>query len=168
MGLTSFGRGCLLVLTTTGLFATGVCSATLEVETGTCYQAVVRPATYLTACVGLDCETLVVWKGEITFRDYFGKTFSVPVDAWGAKGTPIRVKLPEPPGMGLWRGTAKLVSSTGEKAECHGNFAVLDPHPVTPLVPRDSFRIGLNYHVTRYTTCSAIRRWRRSSESAPS
>lgn len=125
-------------------------AAVLDVETETSYHAAVRPATNLTTRIELDGNTLARWKGSVEFRDYFGKTFSVPVDAWGAKGTPIRVKLPEPPAMGLWRGTARLVSAVGEKAEVRGNFAVLDPHPVTPLAPRGSFRIGINYHVTRY------------------
>jgi len=127
-----------------------VVAAVLDVETGTSYHCAVRPATNLTARIEVDGATPVQWKGTVAFRDYFGKTFAVPVDAPGAKGKPIRVKLPEPPAMGLWRGTARLVSATGQKVEAKGNFAVLDPHPVTPLAPRDSFRIGMNYHVERY------------------
>lgn len=140
------------------LFCLGLCSAValgakaakLEVETGTCYHAAVRPATNLTARIDLDAGAVTDWTGAIEFRDYFGKTFSVPVAGRGAKGAPLRVKLPEPPGMGIWRGTAKLVSATGGKIEATCTFAVLDPHPVTPLAPRESFRIGINYHVTRY------------------
>ena len=126
-------------------------AASLEVETGTSYHCAVRPATNLTARIELDGETSAQWKGAVEFRDYFGKTFSVPVDAWGAKGAPIRVKLPEPPGMGVWRGKATLVSREGAKVECEANFGVLDPHPVTPLAPCESFRFGINYHVSRYS-----------------
>lgn len=125
-------------------------AAALEVETGTSYHCAVRPATNLTARIELDAGTSTTWKGSVVFRDYFGKAFTVPVEGWGAKGTPIRVKLPEPPGMGVWRGKATLVSREGAKAECAANFAVLDPHPVTPLAPRDSFRLGINYHIIRY------------------
>ena len=121
----------------------------LEIETGTCYHSAVRPATNLTARIDFDSATPERWRGAITFRDYFGKAFSVPVDGEGAKGRPIRVRLPEPPAMGVWRGKASLVAASGAKAECAANFAVLDPHPVTPLASPDSFRIGLNYHVTR-------------------
>ena len=125
-------------------------AASLEVETGTCYHFAVRPATNLTARIEVDGDTLVQWKGTMEFRDYFGHRFFVPVEGWGAKGTPLRVKLPEPPGMGLWRGKVWLKSATGAVAEAKATFAVADPHPVTPLAPRDSFRIGINYHVTRY------------------
>ena len=125
-------------------------ATSLEVETGTCYHFAVRPATNLTARIEVDGDTLVQWKGTMEFRDYFGHRFFVPVEGWGAKGTPLRVKLPEPPGMGLWRGKVWLKSATGAVAEAKATFAVADPHPVTPLAPRDSFRIGINYHVTRY------------------
>lgn len=133
-------------------------SAALEVETGTAYHAARRPATNLTARIDVEGAVPARWTGSIQFRDYFGRTFSVPVDAQGAKASPVRVKLPEPPAMGIWRGTAHLVSPTGAKVEAKGTFAVLDPHPVTPLAPRGSFRIGINYHVTWYWYQEAVRR----------
>ena len=146
-------RRTLLVLTAVAVSSSAVAldgAAVLEVETGTSYHCAVRPATNLTARIEVDGDGSAQWKGAIEFRDYFGMTFSVPVDAWGAKGTPIRVKVPEPPAMGLWRGTARLTSAAGKTVETKGTFAVLDPHPVTPLAPRDTFRFGINYHMIRY------------------
>ena len=125
-------------------------AATLEIETGTSYHCAVRPATNLTARIEVDGDTPVQWKGAMEFRDYFGHRFFVSVEDWGAKGKPIRVKLPEPPGMGIWRGKAWVKSTAGAIAEAKATFAVLDPHPVTPLAPRDSFRFGINYHIIRY------------------
>lgn len=125
-------------------------AAVLDVETGTSYHCAVRPATNLVARIEVDGDAPARWKGTMEFRDYFGKSFFVPVDAQGAKGSPIRVKLPEPPGMGIWRGKAWLQSTAGATVEAKSTFAVVDPHPVTPLAPRDSFRLGVNYHVIRY------------------
>ena len=131
-------------------------AAVLDVETGTSYHCAVRPATNLVARIEVAGDTPVLWKGTMEFRDYFGERFFVPVEGWGAKGKPIRVKLPEPPTMGLWRGKVWVKSTAGAIVEAKSTFAVVDPHPVTPLAPRDSFRFGINYHVIRYP--KALRR----------
>ena len=142
---------CIWFVAATLLSFAAAAKPRLEVETGTSYHSAVRPATNLVARIDFEAESPVRWRGMIVFRDYFGKSFSVPVDGEGSKRQSIRVKLPEPPSMGVWRGIATLASVSGGTAVCVANFAVLDPHPVTPLAPRDSFRFGINYHMIRYS-----------------
>lgn len=79
------------------------------------------------------------WRGAFTAADYFGRTVEIPYDVTLNPGETVRRDLPRFPTKGIWRLSDTL------------RLAVLDVHEITPLQPEDEFRLGVNYHVTRYT-----------------
>lgn len=79
------------------------------------------------------------WRGAFTATDYFGRTVEIPYDVTIDPGETVRRDLPRFPTKGIWRLSDTL------------RLAVLDVHEITPLQPENEFRLGVNYHATRYT-----------------
>lgn len=93
------------------------------------------------------------WKTRITLSDLAGHDVrffkDIVVPAGETKRIPFdRTRLQ---GMGLWRCHAEITGEDGSVAWSETRFAILDPHPVTPLLDEGKFRFGINYHYGRYS-----------------
>ena len=52
---------------------------------------------------------------------------------------------------GSWRTAGSVAYGSETNAIPEARFAKIDYHPLTPPLPRNRFRMGLNYHVMRYS-----------------
>ena len=61
-----------------------------------------------------------------------------------------RIPLPASLAKGVWRLAVDVREEKKSVCRTKRRFAVLDPHPVTPVVEDGSFRIGVHVHCARY------------------
>jgi hypothetical protein len=93
--------------------------------------------------------------GEICVSNYFGETLKLPVKARVAVGETVRLpldltKVKSNRVMGIWRARAVLAAG-GAVFTNDTSFAYLPYNPVTPRLPRGRFRLGLQYHMGRFS-----------------
>ena len=123
----------------------------LDVDTGTAYHALVggrRPVFLLSN----PSARTVAWKGKIALRDFFGRGFDVPVDVTARAGETVRL-APERDlrWKGYWSAVAEIRGGDGSAASAKTTFALIDEHPVTPVLGFGEFRIGTVCHIEGYT-----------------
>lgn len=148
---------CISVLLTaaTPLFASAralslECAAAVSVETGSTLP-VVEFGNSPTLVVSNSTARPAVWTISAKGDDGFGRSFRLPEEARHITvGGVSRMPLPASLAKGVWRLAVDV--REGSNAICHveHRFAVLDPHPVTPVVEDGSFRIGVHVHCGRY------------------
>lgn len=95
----------------------------------------------------------LAFSGRIAYADLCGHKKEFPF-ATGilAAGQSARYPLEWPlPGRGLWIVGAEVRSDDGSSAVHETRFAVIDRHEVTPALPDGKFRLGVNYHMQRYS-----------------
>jgi hypothetical protein len=125
-------------------------AAVVSVETGSTFP-VVEFGTSPTLIVSNLLTRSVDWTVSVKGDDGFGRSFRLPEAVNRiAGGGASRVALPSSLAKGVWRLVADV--REGSHAVCHvaRRLAVLDPHPVTPVVEDGSFRIGVHVHCARY------------------
>ena len=93
------------------------------------------------------------FEAELTARNYFGDEVSTPVK--GTLGPGARMDVPAGVARaarthGIWRAKC-VVKCEGGVATNETRFAILNPNPVTPRLPLGKFRMGINYHMARYS-----------------
>ena len=97
-------------------------------------------------------EKALKWTGELVLSDILGHVlrqgFDLSVGAGATVRMPLKAKLPA---KGLWNVYAELTAGDGSKAFPSTRFAVLDPHPATPHLQDGKFRMGINYHYSRFS-----------------
>ena len=92
------------------------------------------------------------WRGELTVSDFLGHTLRQPLDVSVASGATARVAIAgRLAAKGVWNVYADISAEDGSRACPSTRFAVLDPHPVTPHLADGKFRMGINYHYSRYS-----------------
>ena len=93
----------------------------------------------------------VVTKGVLHLRDFTGAGPDMPVDMSVPGGDMVRMDVPWPlPSKGIWFVTGELRGADGSTAYLETRFAVLDRHEVGPILPKPTFRMGINYHAARF------------------
>lgn len=123
----------------------------LDVETGNPLHLVQKDSALALTLRNAASERLA-WSGEAVATDFFGHSFSFGFDVAADPGETVRV----PFGLkerrkGVWCLKAKI-RSRGTEAERNVSFAVLDEHPVTPLLKKPKFRMGLVFHMPSHST----------------
>lgn len=97
-------------------------------------------------------ERKIRWRGELVVSDFLGHSLRQPVDLSVAPGDTARVAIEgRLPAKGVWNVYADISAEDGSRACPSTRFAVLDPHPVTPHLADGKFRMGINYHYSRYS-----------------
>ncbi len=82
---------------------------------------------------------------------FFGDKFDIPVAVDLAGGETRRIGLPAVTRKGVWRIAGNITAGDGSSMQAETRFAVIDRHGITPQQPKGSFRMGINYHMDRYS-----------------
>ena len=90
------------------------------------------------------------WSGGVEVTDYFGTTVAGGLDVAVDSGETAKLPIRIPGTMGIQFVKAH-VSCEGTEAVKETRFAVVPMQNPTPPQPEDEFRIGVNWHVARYT-----------------
>lgn len=93
----------------------------------------------------------VSWTVSADGDDMRGHSFRVPEEICRLEaGESRRILLPPSLAKGVWRLAVDVREEKNPVCRAKRRFAVLDPHPVTPVVEDGSFRIGVHVHCARY------------------
>ena len=105
----------------------------------------------VTAVVSNASPASVDWRVRIEGNETFGGTFAVPeFRCTLPSGAVQRIELPPAPVKGCWRVVGEATAADGSTARDERRYAVMDAHPVTPVVEDGTFRIGVHVHCGRY------------------
>ena len=93
------------------------------------------------------------WTGTIRICDFLGHAFELPFGGEVAAGANLNVDIPKSRlSKGVWLVSGEVHGEDGSVARPEmRRFAVLDEHGVAQRLPEGKFRMGVNYHVGRYT-----------------
>lgn len=92
------------------------------------------------------------WTGGLELRDGAGRSVPIAIDVNVPAGGRARVPVNASRlAKGVWRTTGTVKFGENECAAVEARFAKVDHHPATPLSPPGRFRMGLNYHMMRYS-----------------
>ena len=90
--------------------------------------------------------------GVLEMKGFWGDTFELPIDVSLDGGQIAEVPIREPAKKGVWRIGGKLTADDGSVAKVDTCFAVMDYHGRTPKQPMGTFRLGVLWHLQRFTT----------------
>jgi len=98
------------------------------------------------------CEASIRLTGKLAMKGFDGESRPLDVDLTLTGGETRRLPLPSDLRKGVWRIEGSLVAA-GDRSTCQVDtrFAVMDYHTVTPKQPKGTFRLGINYHMGRFT-----------------
>ena len=68
----------------------------------------------------------------------------------GARAEAV-IALPQVATKGVWRLKGTVAAGDGSSAPVETRFAVIDSHDITPKQPYGTFRMGVNYHMGRFS-----------------
>lgn len=89
--------------------------------------------------------------GVLKMAGFRGDPMDIPVDVALGGGETIDIPLPETLAKGVWRIQGELAADDGSVAKVDTRFAVMDYHGRTPRQPMGTFRLGVLWHIQRYT-----------------
>ena len=93
----------------------------------------------------------VAWIVSADGDDMRGHSFRVPEEMCRLEaGEARQIPLPSSLAKGVWRLAVDVREGKNPVCRAERRFAVLDPHPVTPVVDDGSFRIGVHVHCAKY------------------
>lgn len=123
----------------------------LDIETGNPMRLVrrergERPALVLRNPTGVTRH----WRGEVVAEDFFGAAATSRLDIAIAPGGAERRDFAFPQTQGIMFVRAR-VDCEGTEATHEARFAVVEAQDATPPQPEGEFRLGVNWHITRYT-----------------
>ena len=96
-------------------------------------------------------QSAISAKGALEMKGFFGDRFAVPVDVTLAANATERITLPKARKKGVWRIGGELVAGDGSRCKVDVRFAMIDRHDATPRQPKGTFRLGVNYHMGRFS-----------------
>ena len=112
---------------------------------------VVTMGQRVTAVVSNASPVAVEWQVRIVGKETFGETFAVPEFKCALQpGAVRRMELPPSPAKGCWRVVGEASATDGSTLRDERRYAVMDAHPITPVVEDGSFRVGVHVHCGRY------------------
>ena len=89
--------------------------------------------------------------GALKAEGFRGEVIDLPVDVAPDGGQSADIPLPGGLAKGVWRITGELEADDGSVAKVNTRFAVMDLHVATPKQPRGTFRLGVLWHIQRFT-----------------
>ena len=125
----------------------------LDVDTGNGFHMAILPDARVALTLRNATPSNETVRGCLKVRDFFGHGFDLPVDARVAAGETVR--LPVPAGSchrkGIYRVSGTLTDAQGVATNAETRYAVIAPHPVTPVDRSGRFLPGVNFHVDWWT-----------------
>ena len=97
------------------------------------------------------CDAVVRLKGALALKGFDGESHPVQVEVALSGGETHRLPLPEVTRKGVWRVAGTLAAGDGSTCKVETRFAVVDFHRATPKQPKGTFRLGVNYHMSRFS-----------------
>ena len=144
------GSAALAALSMMALAADVKLSASVAIETGSDLP-IVAAGMSPALVVSNSLVRAVVWTVSAEGDDKRGHSFRMPEEVCRLEaGESRRILLPSSLAKGVWRLTVDVHEEKKPVCRAERRFAVLDPHPVTPVVEDGSFRIGVHVHCARY------------------
>ena len=144
--------GCiaLATLSVMALAANADISSIVAIETGSALP-IVAAGTSPALAVSNSLVRPVTWKVSAEGDDMRGHSFRMPEEVCRLEaGESRRILLPPSLAKGVWRLAVDVREEKNPVCRAERRFAVLDPHPVTPVVEDGSFRIGVHVHCAKY------------------
>ena len=124
----------------------------LDFDVGNPLRIVTNAAQCVSLVLSNPSRERIRWAGGVELRDGMGRTALVPVAAdvppCGSARVPVDASRLA---KGVWRTAGSVASGGATNALPEARFAKIDHHPATPVQPRGRFRMGLNYHMMRYS-----------------
>ncbi len=90
-------------------------------------------------------------RGTLKVKGFCGDEFDLPVDVALDGGGKAEIPISKAVRKGVWRIGGKLTADDGSAVKVDTRFAVMDCHAKTPKQPRGTFRLGINWHMGRFT-----------------
>ena len=89
--------------------------------------------------------------GVLKMRGFFGDTFELPVGVSLDGGQTAEIPVADGVKKGVWKIGGELTADDGSVVQVDTRFAVMDCHGKTPKQPRGTFRLGVHWHIQRYS-----------------
>ena len=89
--------------------------------------------------------------GTLKMKGFSGDAIDLPVSVALDGGKTMTVPVVGAVKKGAWKIAGELKADDGSVAKVDTRFAVMDYHALTPKVPRGTFRLGINWHIARFT-----------------
>ena len=93
--------------------------------------------------------------GALKAWGFFGDTIDIPVDIALDGGQTAEIPLDKiveaPRKKGVWKIGGTLAVDDGSEMKVDTRFAAMDRHGRTPRQPKGTFRLGINWHIGRFT-----------------
>ena len=142
-----------------GLYRTSSAGAcVLDVQTGNPLHIVRNEAEHPVILLKNTSDRTLDWTGLIRLCDFLGHVKEVPIKTSVGAGERSMVDIPRSSLVnGVWLVVGEIHGADGSVAMPATRFAVVDEHGPPRRLPPGKFRMGINYHIGRYTpVCRAI------------
>ena len=99
-------------------------------------------------------EEKIAAHGVLRVCGFHGEAFGLSVDVALDGGQVVGIPIVLPPTAkpkGVWKITGVLTADDGSVMAVDTRFAVMDRHEATPKQPRGTFRLGVHWHLQRFT-----------------
>lgn len=93
----------------------------------------------------------IVAHGVLKMEGFRGNPIEIPVDVALEGGETIDIPLPGGLPKGVWRIQGELSADDGNVTKVETRFAVMDYHERTPKQPMGTFRLGVLWHIQRFS-----------------
>ena len=90
-------------------------------------------------------------QGALNVKGFDGETFELPVDVVLEGGQAVAIPIAGAARKGVWRIGGELTAEDGSTARIDTRFAVMACHEATPRQPKGTFRLGVHWHLERFT-----------------
>ena len=89
--------------------------------------------------------------GALKVTGFCGEAPTLPVDVSLEGGESVDIPVPGCQSKGVWRIQGELAADDGSVAKVDTRFAVMDYHGRTPRQPMGTFRLGVLWHIQRFS-----------------
>ena len=93
----------------------------------------------------------IVAHGALKVTGFCGEAPTLPIDVSLEGGESVDIPVPGCQSKGVWHVTGELEANDGSTAKVDTRFAVMTYHDKSPKRPRGTFRLGVLWHIQRYT-----------------
>ena len=137
-----------------GIFKTSMASALrIEAKTGNPLHIVregAREKPMIAIRNASQCR--IAAHGVLNVKGFYGDTFNLPVDVALDGGQTVEIPVLGATSKGVWKIMGEIKASDGSVAKVDTRFAIMDFHEKKPKQPRGTFRLGVHWHLQRFTT----------------
>ena len=89
--------------------------------------------------------------GTLSVKGFSGEAFELPVVVALEGGQSVEIPIAGAAKKGVWRIGGELAAEDGSTAPIDTRFAVMTCHEATPRQPKGTFRLGVHWHLPRFT-----------------